>query len=296
MDKIGRWAVCSINPFLNIPAIEATKFESLEDDYEPDDIDDSLLKTWDQLVVLAPALGHLFKIVHTTRGQIEFASALRKISRSVLSARQYHTGLIRREIIDWISFDKNDPHLAKHPKSLRGVNHPATLRLIIPQCHLSKVNDVEFVEKLQNGSIAIKATDWPAFLYDEDQVNDGDIEEGLFTGPFLFNVFYAIFFGIGSATTGKYQKNSIAAHNGMKKVTGRNIAYAALQARFALSAVEKWNIPDGHFDYQDFYNEIVDYFEEFPEDEQSISTLDYWNKSLTDFQESIRPQRWLGWP
>ncbi|KAJ3964554.1 hypothetical protein EV361DRAFT_811989, partial [Lentinula raphanica] len=67
---------------------------------------------------------------------------------------------------------------------------------------------------------------------------------------------------------------------GMKKVTGRNIAYAALQARFALSAVEKWNIPDGHFDYQDFYNEIVDYFEEFPEDEQSISTLDYWNRCV----------------
>ncbi|KAJ3824229.1 hypothetical protein F5880DRAFT_411457 [Lentinula raphanica] len=204
----------------------------------------------------------------------------REISRSVLSARQYHTGLYRREIIDWISFDKNDPHLAKHPKSLRGVNHPATLCLIIPQCHLLKVNDLEFVEKLRNSSIAIKATDWPAFLYDEDQVNNGDIEEGLFTGPFLFNVFYAIFFGIGSATTGKYQKNSIAARNGMKKVTGRNIAYAALQACFALSAVEKWNVPDGHFDYQDFYNEIVDYFEEFPEDEQSISTLDYWNKCV----------------
>ncbi|KAJ3727853.1 hypothetical protein C8R42DRAFT_638948 [Lentinula raphanica] len=85
MDKIGRWDICSINPFFNIPAIEATKFESLE--ARPDDVDESLLKTWDQLLVLAPALGNLFKKVHTTRGQIELANALRKISRSGLSAR-----------------------------------------------------------------------------------------------------------------------------------------------------------------------------------------------------------------
>ncbi|KAJ3725394.1 hypothetical protein C8R42DRAFT_576528, partial [Lentinula raphanica] len=172
------------------------------------------------------------------------------------------TSIIRRDIIDWMTFEDNDPPLAKLPKSLRGVNHPATRRLI----------------KLQNGTVAIRATDWPAFLYDQWQVDKENIEIGLFTGELLFSVFYAIFFGIGSATSGDYRKNSIAARNGMRKVTGRNIAYAAIQARFALSAIEKWNIEDAHFDYQVFYNEIVDFFEEFPEDEQAVWTLEYWNK------------------
>ncbi|KAJ3833193.1 hypothetical protein F5878DRAFT_665856 [Lentinula raphanica] len=287
MDKIGRWAVCSISAFLNIPAIDADKFESLNDNYEPDDMDQSFLKAWDQLVVLAPALKELLKNADTEKGQIKYSDALNKISCSVLSARQYHTSIIRRDIIDWMTFEDNDPPLAKLPKSLRGVNHPATRRLIVPQRYFDKLNDPEFLEKLRNGTVAIRATDWPAFLYDQWQVDKENIEIGLFTGELLFSVFYAIFFGIGSATSGDYRKNLIAARNGMRKVTGRNIAYAAIQARFALSAIEKWNIEDAHFDYQVFYNEIVDFFEEFPEDEQAVWTLEYWNKCVFNHKDGL---------
>ncbi|KAJ3764601.1 hypothetical protein FB446DRAFT_710198, partial [Lentinula raphanica] len=118
MDKVGRWAVCSIDAFLNVQAIEATKLESLENDFE--------------------------------EGSLKYADSLNKISRSILSARQYHTSIIRREIVDFISFDDDDPPLAKHPKSLRGINHPATLRLIIPHRYRDKVDDLESVQKLQN--------------------------------------------------------------------------------------------------------------------------------------------------
>ncbi|KAJ3712629.1 hypothetical protein C8R42DRAFT_647434 [Lentinula raphanica] len=277
MDKVGRWAVCSIDAFLNVQAIEATKLESLKNDFEPDDTDKLFLKAWDQLVAVAPALEKLLKKAHTEKGQLKYADSLNK----------YHTSIIHREIIDFISFDDDDPPLAKHPKSLRGINHPATLRLIIPHRYRDKVDDPEFVKKLQNGSITIRATDWPAFLYNEEQVNDNNIEDGLFTGPIILQVFYAIFFGLGSATTGEYRKNSIAARNGMRKVTGRNIAYAAVQTRFALSAVEKWNIPDGHFDYQVFYNEIVDFFEEYPEDKQSVLTLNFWNKEVFGHKDGL---------
>ncbi|KAJ3724748.1 hypothetical protein C8R42DRAFT_640674 [Lentinula raphanica] len=249
MDKVGRWAICSIDAFLNVQAIEATKLESLENDFEPDDADKLFLKAWDQLVAVAPVIEKLLKKAHTEKGQLKYADPLNKISRSIL--RQYHTSVIRREIIDFISFD--DEPLAKHPKSLRGINHPATLRLIIPHRYRDKVDDLESVQKLQNGSITIRATDRPAFLYNEEQVNDDNIEDGLFTGP-------------------------IVLQHGMRKVTRRNIAY--VQNRFALSAVEKWNIPDGHSDYQVFYNEIVDFFEEYPEDKQSVLTLNFWNKEV----------------
>ncbi|KAJ3711811.1 hypothetical protein C8R42DRAFT_648044 [Lentinula raphanica] len=249
MDKVGRWAICSIDAFLNVQAIEATKLESLENDFEPVDADKLFLKAWDQLVAVAPVIEKLLKKAHTEKGQLKYADPLNKISRSIL--RQYHTSVIRREIIDFISFD--DEPLAKHPKSLRGINHPATLRLIIPHRYRDKVDDLESVQKLQNGSTTIRATDRPAFLYNEEQVNDDNIEDGLFTGP-------------------------IVLQHGMRKVTRRNIAY--VQNRFALSAVEKWNIPDGHSDYQVFYNEIVDFFEEYPEDKQSVLTLNFWNKEV----------------
>ncbi|KAJ3765443.1 hypothetical protein FB446DRAFT_709454 [Lentinula raphanica] len=139
MDKVGRWAICSIDAFLNVQAIEATKLESLENDFEPDDADKLFLKAWDQLVAVAPVIEKLLKKAHTEKGQLKYADPLNKISRSIL--RQYHTSVIRREIIDFISFD-NEP-LAKHPKSLRGINHPATLRLIIPHRYRDKVDDLE---------------------------------------------------------------------------------------------------------------------------------------------------------
>ncbi|KAJ3846932.1 hypothetical protein EV368DRAFT_88320 [Lentinula lateritia] len=284
MDQAGCWAVCAVDAFLNINAIETTKLESLEEGYEPAKSDQPFLQAWDQLVLIAPVLETLLMKAHTEKGQMKYADALDKISRSALCARQYHTGIIRRDILDWIIFKDDETYLPKYPKSLRGINHPATLRLIIPQHFQNKIDDPIFIEKLENGRVRIEASEWPAFLYDQDLADVNDIEKGLFTGGTLFSVFFAIFFGIGSAQTGTYQKNSIAARNGMKKVTGRNIAYAAIQARFALSSVEKWNIPDNHFDYVVFYNV---FFEDYPKDEHVISILADWNEKVFGHKDGL---------
>lgn len=44
-----------------------------------------------------------------------------------------------------------------------------------------------------------------------------------------------------------------------------------------LSATDQWNTEDGHFDYQDFYAQCVDYFESEPDDEQVVGLLNWWN-------------------
>ncbi|KAJ4491611.1 hypothetical protein C8J55DRAFT_486534 [Lentinula edodes] len=249
MDKAGRWAVCAIDAFLNINAIETTKLESLEEGYEPAESDQPFLQAWDQLVLIAPILETLLTKAHTEKGQMKYVDALDKISRSALCARQYHTGIIRRDILfDWIIFKDDETYLPKDLKSLCGINHPARLRLIIPQRFRNKVYDPTFIEKLENGRVRIEASEWPAFLYDQDLADVNDIEKGLFHWRHII----------------------LSARNGMKKVTGRNIAYAAIQTRFTLSSVEKWNIPDNHFDYVVFYNEIVDFFEDYPKDEHYI--------------------------
>ncbi|KAE9385941.1 hypothetical protein BT96DRAFT_928557 [Gymnopus androsaceus JB14] len=217
-----------------------------------------------------------------------------------MSARQYHTGHIRNEIIDWINFDDDDPYLAKTPKSLRGINHPATRRLILPQRYV----DCMFLAKLENGKVRIEATDWPAFLYDPAKADLDDVEQGLFTGDLLLHVFFAIFFGKSSALTGKFRKNSVADRNGMRKVTGRNIAYAAVQARFGISIAEKWDALDGHFNYADFYTEIVDFFEDYPDDKSVVDLLEWWNEYVPCFfylitnsfdysQTGLWAQKWM---
>ncbi|KAG2131307.1 uncharacterized protein EDB93DRAFT_1094417, partial [Suillus bovinus] len=68
---------------------------------------------------------------------------------------------------------------------------------------------------------------------------------------------------------------------GMKTVTPRAITYAACQLPFALSNVNSWRSVDGDFDYYDFYNNIVDFFEVVPgADAQARITelLKWWNR------------------
>ncbi|KAJ6535319.1 hypothetical protein DFH09DRAFT_1324937 [Mycena vulgaris] len=75
-------------------------------------------------------------------------------------------------------------------------------------------------------------------------------------------------------------KRSVASLIGLKRVTGRSIAYAAVQYRVALSDVHHWEERDGSFDYVQFYNSVVDYFE-FPPGplakREVDLLLDWWN-------------------
>ena len=89
----------------------------------------------------------------------------------------------------------------------------------------------------------------------------------------------------------------VAARIGMKSVSPRAIAYIAVQVwfpyfirdaawvliqvfklRFALSSCGTWRITDGEFDYNTFYNNIVDFFEntETPGEDKFIRDLLLW--------------------
>ncbi|KAJ3924267.1 MAG: hypothetical protein NXY57DRAFT_970320 [Lentinula lateritia] len=213
---------------------------------------------------------------------MKYEDALGKISRSVNAAREHHTGSIRDRILDWIDLKEDEENDFKSlklvSKSRRGINHPVLLRHIVPQRYLHKIQDPRFFDKLENGETPMLSSDWPAFLYDEYEACDNDPESGLFLGSLLYRVFCAIFFGPNTVMDGKFKKNSIADRNGMRRITGRHIAYAAVQTRFALSTNDKWNHDEDYFIYSEFYQDIVDYFESDPEDEVVVNVLKSWNE------------------
>ncbi|KAJ7721600.1 hypothetical protein B0H16DRAFT_1277063, partial [Mycena metata] len=75
-------------------------------------------------------------------------------------------------------------------------------------------------------------------------------------------------------------KRSVAAIIGLNQVTGRSIGYAAVQLRVALSDQHHWEESDGSFDYIEFYNNVVDYFEFPPGPRAKVRVaqlLDHWN-------------------
>ncbi|KAF8142052.1 hypothetical protein EV363DRAFT_1291948 [Boletus edulis] len=73
-------------------------------------------------------------------------------------------------------------------------------------------------------------------------------------------------------------RSHVAALLGMKSVRPRAIAYIAVQLQFVLSNCGSWNLIDGEFNYQDFYYNIISYFEnvETPEEIKKISDLLLW--------------------
>ncbi|KAG1756193.1 uncharacterized protein EDB91DRAFT_1241291 [Suillus paluster] len=59
-------------------------------------------------------------------------------------------------------------------------------------------------------------------------------------------------------------KTCMASIIGMRKVTPHAIAYTACQIQFTLSCITSWHTVNGDFDYQLFWNNIVDVFEDAP--------------------------------
>ncbi|KAH9984125.1 hypothetical protein BJV77DRAFT_216914 [Russula vinacea] len=134
--------------------------------------------------------------------------------------------------------------------------------------------------KVNDGTIRIRAAEWPAFLYDQKTEYDPENEEkGLLKGYVLVRAFRHIFTSPSSAIHGRRDatKRSKAQLHGLTAVTGRTIAYAAVQARIALCSLEKWNRHDGDFNHEKLYNNIVTLFEHDPDDPWVIKTLDWWN-------------------
>lgn len=62
------------------------------------------------------------------------------------------------------------------------------------------------------------------------------------------------------------------------------------QVRFALSSLSSWRTVDGDFDYESFWNNIVDYFEDVPgpvAQRKVDKLLEWWTRYLLRFERSI---------
>jgi hypothetical protein len=174
--------------------------------------------------------------------------------------------------------------------------------------------------KIRDGhpDFLVTSSSWPAFLYAKYKCDPSDVEISLFQSKlllkvnffhllaervhynFLFQAFRFVFTSPSSARNVKedehgdtpppskrLKKSSVATRShvasllGMTAVTGRSVAYIAIQVwatilglplanyissqvRFALSSGCSWSESDGDFSYPDFYNNIVDFFEVTP--------------------------------
>jgi len=72
----------------------------------------------------------------------------------------------------------------------------------------------------------------------------------------------------------------------MTRFTGRHIAYAAVQGMFLLMKMEAWVADDSIFSLQEFFNEIVGLFEEYPNSAWVTSTLAWFDEQVFGAQRA----------
>ncbi|KAI0054348.1 hypothetical protein BV25DRAFT_1762315, partial [Artomyces pyxidatus] len=119
----------------------------------------------------------------------------------------------------------------------------------------------------------------PAFLYASSTYDPDNADTGLLRSELL--VHQHIFDGPSTTSESKpgkrRTKRGQSKIHGLKRVTARTIAYSATLERWNLSPADDWRMPDA-FEYQAFFDAVVDILEDNPDTAWCEETLAWWNR------------------
>lgn len=236
----------------------------------------------------------------------DYIHMLKMLRHGADSARGDDTSKLKALVSDWVNRDfKPDSPVDSDDKHSRGFTNDACGQLLCP-AELDWSNPIvkAGIRDRLEGYIVTDLS-FPAYMYDKYTADPNDLEAGLFKGKILIQGYKAVFTSPSSAKdiegdgdgadviqnnrrarrtfAGIKVKKHVAQIIKMRKVTPRSIAYIACQVRFALSSVTSWRSVDGDFDYVQFWQTIVDFFERAPGREARRRTdklLEWWTRKV----------------
>ncbi|KAG2127440.1 hypothetical protein BD769DRAFT_1357273 [Suillus cothurnatus] len=252
-----------------------TLFDTIEDlitendrRYEvEDDAESSLDEDRLQIgfVTLTTALSWLPKKA-TEMDYDDYSHMLKLLRQGADSARGDDTSKLKALVAEWVNRElKPDPPVDADDKHSCGFTNNACGKLLCP-AELDWNNPVvrAGICDRSDGHIVTDLS-FPAFLYDKYTANPNDLEEGLFKSRVLLQAYKAVFTSPSSAKDIEGDGDGIDViqnnRRANKSVFGVKVKK---HVRFALSSVTSWQSIDGNFDYEQFWQTIVDFFERAP--------------------------------
>ncbi|KAG1814927.1 hypothetical protein EV424DRAFT_1348657 [Suillus variegatus] len=232
---------------------------------------------------------------------------MKKIKRGADAARGDDTSTLKDLVATWINQEfRPSPLLRSDDKQLRGFVHDICGNLLCPAEWDWSNDRVKAGIRERTSAYIVSENSWPLFVYENYAFNSDDLEKGLFMSKILVQAFKAIFTSPSSAREADGDgdgadilennrrarrslnsqvkvKTCVASIINMRKVTPRSIAYVVCQVRFALSSVSSWRTVDGDFDYEGFWNNIVDFFEDVPgpvAQRRIAKLLEWWTRKI----------------
>ncbi|KAI0633697.1 hypothetical protein C8Q77DRAFT_1157869 [Trametes polyzona] len=203
-------------------------------------------------------------------------------------------GMIRDHVVPYLRMSRIKEFLnapTDLAKFQRGWQNYYCARMLCPQVSLPRFDaDWEaFAEMIMNGPTGddeeiLRGGNFPAFLYDQDQADPLDKRKGLMQSPYFLACFKSLWTGPGSAIliNGRRAKTlgkpPIAWKYKLEHVTPRALAYTAVQVRYELTSLVKFETTDiGGYDGYELFDAIVSLFESDPQSPWCKDTLEWWD-------------------
>ncbi|KAJ7167118.1 hypothetical protein C8R46DRAFT_996814 [Mycena filopes] len=257
----------------------------LPEEPEPTDDQDRAFNGYKLLLRFVPALRKA--IVEVSDSELaEILAALRSGARN---ARSDDTKNMKSAIVPWLQkmFPDMEP-LDPDSREERGIYNDDFGQLLCP-------TEYDFTDEMTRSSIRegnpeylVTAGSWWNGLYANGNCDPDDPEKGLFRGHLLMLVWKFIFTSPISVKNLPDMSSSSApatlpgvSGGRPRRTKSRPRRRSAL--RVALSDQHHWEDCDGAFDYRDFYNNVVDYFEFPPGPRAKLRVdqlLDSWNSCV----------------
>ncbi|KAG1764183.1 hypothetical protein EV702DRAFT_982206 [Suillus placidus] len=210
---------------------------------------------------------------------------LRKLKRGADAAHGDDTSTLKDLVAAWVNEDFRPSCLLKaDDKHSCGFIHDTCGKLLCPAEWDWSDARVKAGIRDRTSEYIVSENSWPLFLYENYSVDSSNLEEGLFKSKILMKAFKATFTSPSSAreADGDGDGADILENNRHAK-HALNQAKVKMCVRFALSRVTSWRTMDGDFNYEMFWNNIVDFFEDVPgpvPQRRVAQLLEWWTRKI----------------
>ncbi|KAG1798921.1 uncharacterized protein HD556DRAFT_1231960 [Suillus plorans] len=215
----------------------------------------------------------------------DYLHMMKMLRQGADGARGDDTSKLKTLVSEWVNRDfKPDPPVDPEDKHSRGFTNNVCGMLLCP-AELDW-NDPAVRAGIRDRSEGYVVTDlsFPTFLYDKYSANPNDLEEGLFKGKILLQGYKAVFTSPSSVrdVEGDGDGADVIRNNRRAKKSSSGVKVKK-HVRFAISSITSWRSIDGDFDYVQFWQTIVDFFERPPgrEAHRRVNRLlEWWTRKV----------------
>ncbi|KAG2750203.1 hypothetical protein P692DRAFT_20734280 [Suillus brevipes Sb2] len=309
-----RCMVCLYTSLEDLVAENDRRYEQRLEDVETTGEQDRMQRGYIELSRTLPWL-------HVKLGEFDHEDSedmLKKLKKGADTARGDDTSSLKELVSIWVNEEfRPSPLIRSNDKNLRGFTSDICGMLLCPAEWDWNDDLVKAGIRDRTADYIVSENSWPTFTYENYTMDRRNLEEGFLKSKLLVLAFKAIFTSPSSArevdgdgdgadilennrrarrkSDQTKVKTCVASIINMKKVTPHAIAYVVCQVRFALSNVSSWRTVDGDFDYEAFWNNIVDFFEDVPGPvarKRMEKLLEWWTRKIfgTNHRADLTPE------